>query len=600
MSRKLQSLLKFFCSAFLITTLITGCASRPPKYDVYPTLSLSERVKDKDDWWTILFNKELNILSANEWTPKNKLFDETFSQVVKEYGVSTKRPAPSAVKQAFRDFKFEDYSSQDIKHSINGMLQFIDHEHPNLLLNAARHKSAPLIDTYKLPSLVSSEYPVGVSLTKWTTPIPLENKPAKSSIIIIPNTVIVSADKSQITSADGKVVFGKEGKEKDDSTKKDGKEGAKTSEENKLIIDDFNPEQNINLSLSTVLNSPSVLDRIEYVSTYIKLEPFPFPPNGDVVLEREFWRRFFALNTTRDGLIKDEATSHDMRRAIEDMRVRIINTDTTVKIRDLDFGSLKQSTKDNLNAEIGATIAAVPTLTGLNPKLTYAKEVYGEQNLKLQQQLDQRSAYVDPSGSFLRVTQRGMQSVNLAGRFVENVTLHIPVAQDEVQVLVPSDEKATKYVVRWFSEPLYSRVDALTMSVVVARQATALAESTKDSFRLDDPKDAAYIVGVTRPYRFTVWQNEREMSQVMTREIFGNDINVQENSVVFFTFEQERPAPLRLYKFTPDQQHELLAKIREQAIPEYGVVSLTLDGCRSVKIGLRDREDPSKLVGFKK
>jgi len=47
------------------------------------------------------------------------------------------------------------------------------------------------------------------------------------------------------------------------------------------------------------------------------------------------------------------------------------------------------------------------------------------------------------------------------------------------------------------SEPLYSRVEGITFSVVVARQATHLVHSYHDRYGLDDRKDAAFIVDVT-------------------------------------------------------------------------------------------------------
>lgn len=640
----------------LIFILITSCASQPV-YEIYPTLSMTDRLEKSekqgakritwwtdpcssedvhtflDDgtkefhWWTERLKSELCTVAMHEWSPSTSLLEKTLSEAAEEYGVqeadknkirttiSPKRPDLPLFKKVFYDkFKLED---DPLRNSatchINRMLRYIDREHPNLLVEASRLKSPLGVDGYKLPSLVSIGYPVGVALTRWTAPSPEETKTGGTNIVIVGNTVVTPSGASLVLTPDGKPLPVIQGRAKDGTKEKDGKVQAERTKVKPTLPEDFKTKQRVPLSLSTVLNSPSVFDRIEYVSTYLYLDPFPFPPNGGVVLEKEFWRRFFALNKNRNSLIKNETkvndgTELDMCRAIGDMRVRIVDTETSVKFRDLDFGSVSRKTSDKFSADIAATATVPPTFTSITPKVSYSGGVDTDTTTKLQQQLDQRSTYVDPENEFLRITQRGMQSVNLAGRFVENLTIQIPAAQDKIPVLVTVEDNKTKkakYQVKWFSQPLYSRVDALTLSVVVARQATALAKSTKDSFRLDDPKDAAFIVGITQPQRVTLWQNEREMWEVMTREIFGDSKDVPENQKVFFTtFKEGPPSPLRLYDFTPEQQHELLRKIQDLAASEkcrYGVVSLTIDNNATIDIGLPDDlTKPNKLVGFKK
>jgi hypothetical protein len=138
-----------------------------------------------------------------------------------------------------------------------------------------------------------------------------------------------------------------------------------------------------------------------------------------------------------------------------------------------------------------------------------------------------------------------------------------------------------------------------------------LAKSTKDSFRLDDPKDAAFIVGVTRPYRMTLWQNERGMTEVTTTDIFGH--KVKNETVYFRTFDDERIAPLTLSGFTPEQEHELCRRIRDIIkvgpnqwlkdgnLNKDGTVSFVIDPCdpNKITVGLRDVRDANELVGFK-
>jgi len=610
----LRSLI-WILGVLLVSNLVVSCDSQQPKYEVYPTLSMEDRLKGENsqyEWWNTRFNSELAMMTANEWKPSIGLLNMTFSQAAEEYGIPLNEPKPALfVEKAFYDkFKLEenDRNRNGVRNGVNGMLRFIDYEHPNLLVEASRLKPAPAIDHYGLPSMVSNDYPVGVALTKWTVPPTAESKRGGTDIVIIADAVVTPSEPSLIFGRDRKSLVSVHGAARNDTKDKDGKAQAEPTKAEPNLIEDFKSEQPVALSLSTVLNSPSVFDRIEYVSTYLYLQAFPFPPNGDVVLEKEFWRRFFALNGHRDPNVQKDAAWNDMRRAIEDMRVRITDIKTTVTLCDVSFGSLTRKTSDKFNAGVTATAAVPPALTGITPTLGYVSGVDTEATMKLQQQLDQRSTYIDPAGHFLRITQRGMQSVNLAGRFVENITLSIPPAQDQVPVLVPVQEnttKAVKYQIRWLSQPLYSRVDALTLSVVVARQPTALAKSTKDSFRLDDPKDAAFIVGVTRPYRITLWQHEREMWGVMTRDIFGNDTVVSKNQKVFFTaFDEEHPIPLTLFGFTPEQQHELLRQIRNLATNHLDQpVSLPLEAGNIgslIKIGLPDdRDHPTKLVGFR-
>jgi len=119
--------------------------------------------------------------------------------------------------------------------------------------------------------------------------------------------------------------------------------GTKKAEPN---ISDFQPRQKVTVHVSTVLNSPSVLDRIEYVSTYIYIYPWQDMPNGNVVLERELWRDFFAVNTVRDSLIRNSQVTNDIRRAIEDMRVHVTDIGTLVQFNPVDLGSLQQTTTD--------------------------------------------------------------------------------------------------------------------------------------------------------------------------------------------------------------------------------------------------------------
>jgi hypothetical protein len=620
---------------FLISILITSCDSLPPKYEVYPTLSIEKQRKyplmDSNDpyyRWRTRFETEMNMMVQHEWIPTIDLLQKTFEEVSKEYRFESNSPDFNSVRKAFSEkfqleanlpnrncLKYDPNKNCDVYSpntncltcGIHRMLKLIDLEHPNLLVDTSRLKLPPAAYQYSLPSLVSGYYPVDVATTEWTSPNPAKSD-VNNTTIIVGGTVITSSKPPLIVAPDYKSLASQQNVAKDDMKSKNKKALAESKKVNTGAVDDFNSEQHVTLNLSTALNSPSTFDRIEYVSTYLYLQPFPFPPNCDVVLEREFWRRFASLNGDRDPLDKNDAALNDMMRAIEEMRARITNIETTVKLRDVDLGSLTRKTSDKFNVGLSATATVPPVWTSIGPNLGYSSEVSTEAFTKLKQELDQRSTYIDPDGKFLRITQRGMLSVNLAGNFVEDITLSVPPAEDQILVLMPvksSKVKAAEYQVTWLLQPLYSRVDAFTLSVVVARQATSLAKSTKDSFRLDDPKDAAFIVGVTRPYRITLWQNKRVIDVVTTGDIFGNDAKVPKNRDVYFTtFDNERPHPLLLYNFAPEQMFELCRKIQNSAKPDYKLVHLRIcDACKpnSITIGLpNDPNNPTNLVNFKR
>jgi hypothetical protein len=549
-------------------------------------------------------------LVEHEWKPSEDLLKKTREEAAEEYDFLRDRRDFPEIKEAY-DNLIKEYDGGARK-NVTTMLEIIDYEHSNLLVSNPKEQQTD----YPLPSLLSGKNPIGAALTaRWAPPSP-KTKSNESNTVIIANTVVTLPDATLVADLKNQSLKGKSVEAKKEKDKKDQ---AANSIATSPVPEDFKTEQNVTLSISTVLNSSAVLDRIEYLSTYVYIQPFPFPANGDIVLEKEFWREFFSFHKYRNPLLWKDTSSHDMKRAIQDMRVRVVSIGTDV-IKNIDLGSLTRTTDDKLIAGISATAVAPPTLTGITPSLNYTREAGSSANLKLQQELDQRSTYINPSGNFLRITQRGMHSVNLAGNFVENITLSIPAGQDKIPVLVPSrteDMKAgqdkisslvpnktkdIKCQVKRLSQPLYSRVDAYTVSIVVARQTTELAKSTKDFSHIDDPSNAAFVTGVTPVYRLTLWQHEREMYEVMTGDIFGKDPALAKNKNVFFTtFEGERPAPLILAGFQSEEQDELMRKIQKLAKKDLRVPVHLPIGNDTITIGLpNDTNNPVKLVGFVK
>ena len=182
-------------------------------------------------------------------------------------------------------------------------------------------------------------------------------------------------------------------------------------------------------------------------------------------------------------------------------------------------------------------------------------------------------------------------------------------------MLVPDDQPAKpsqptkpKFKVKWLAQPLYSRVDAISMSVFVVRQTTRLANTNQDTFRQEDPTDAAFIVGLSRPFTFTLWQNDRHVVQRMAHKIEGN---VKKPYAIYFRIAPVgseppgmRPALLRFANWSPEQYFSLWAKIRQTGEYKAGnVVPLQLDddspALGKIEIGLAVKpKDPDKLMGL--
>jgi hypothetical protein len=597
---------------FLVSVFIIGCDSGQPRYEVYPTLSIESRrdwpdkgsrglftlwMKDSDaalSRWRDRFESEVNKMVLYEWDPNINLLKNTLAQVSEEYGSNLTEPnnVMQAVLNVFRGkLKIEGSSDcndsniydNDINGGIDRMCRLIDAEHPGLLKDGSSFILPPInINPFNLitplPDMVSNDYPVDVSPTIWSRPSPSsKSETNETTIFLAGGTVINSSKPPTIVNGCCGSIAAADQNARDKTKTIDEEKKTAVNEAEVGRIEDFNSMQCVSVSISTALNSASTLDRIEYISTYLFLQPYPFPPNGDIVLEKEFWRRFFALNAIRDPDIRERAIPDDMMRAIEDMRVHIIDTDTDLKPI-IDLGSLSRHTSDTFNAALSGKVTPVPGFAEISPSLSYISGVTTDTAIKLQQQLDQRSVYVDSPGKFLRITQRGMQSVNLAGRFIENITLFIPAAQKRTPVLAMVHDSGNKvhYERKLISKPLYSRVDAFTVSVVVTRRATALAKSTKESFRLDDPKDAAFVVGITRPYRITLWQYERKIS-------------IPDKDRITFDSNTEPPAPLMLYDFTPEMSSKLLYEIHKNTPSDScDIISFSPSFC--------DINDPNKIT----
>jgi hypothetical protein len=480
------------------------------------------------------------------------------------------------------------------------MLLRIDDEHKALFKPGKYNKSDRGVRLFSAsPRMVSLNYPVGVSLTVVNPPEGEKSSEKTNTLpLVIINNYLNGAPSTGTNSS---------------------------SKENKLAsinpVVDFNSNPDVTLSLSTVLNSADVLDRIEYVSTFIYIYPYPQPPNGDVSLDDEFLKAFFARQLPRlSGKAREEATQADLAGSFDRMRVRFRNVTTTVVTKDLNLGTVNRTAENDLSAILGASIPVAPAT--VNPSINVASKVTGATSFQILKQLDQRSAYVSSDGAFLRITQRGMSSVNLNGRFNEQVQLYIPPAADPLYVIEPTTEESGSpksqdtnsntlpkaatapklgFQIKALAEPLYSRVDALVVSVVVARHPTQLRRSTQETFglSLEDAADEDFIVGLARPAKVQLWRADRTLDRIYTADL---DFTTTNNVQIYFDSPSMgfyEAKPLRLAGFDDTQQLEFIGKI-SRAI-RTGLNTNTPTTLTNTPTTLIESQDPlSSLVICKK
>jgi hypothetical protein len=603
---------------FILPFILCSCAawhkvqSPPPQFTVYPTLSLKSRLAADSTLqrWKRAYTSA--VANASPWKPDEQLLRDTYINASQEFDLQNPAAVTDLVSNAFKLFSagnngLDADAPALLTNKIMRMFELTDKEQaslfvddPGQLKTPPRYSKSHFLST-RLPTTVSAELPVGVSVTPvWQSG--QGDAPSKTEKAAKPAGEKVVADKLLLTV----------------QAASSAEPGSPPKETASPEISDFQPDQKITINISTVLNSPSVLDRIEYVSTYVYIFPWQDVPNGNVVLERELWRDFFSINSIRDPLIRSKMLTADLRRAIEDMRVQVRDIGTTVQYNPVDLGSLSQTTTDTSELGLNGTLSALapPTLPSVAMAPKYIGVLSTVANIQLKQQLDQRSTYIDPPGDFFRITQRGMQSVNLAGRFKEMVTLNIPAATEQFRVLAPkagnSKNKAGKssqaassgktnneaspeesekpgYEEMMISQPLYSRVEGITFSVVVAREATHLLHSSRDRYGLEDARNASFIADVTFPELITLWQWERSLDAVQTSDIFGKS-DAPAKAVYFRTYPEEQPSPLYLANFSPQQRLELISAIRKNWTNNV----VTVGG---VDFGLPDKkEHPTNLT----
>jgi len=111
-----------------------------------------------------------------------------------------------------------------------------------------------------------------------------------------------------------------------------------------------------------------------------------------------------------------------------------------------------------------------------------------------------------------------MDAVNIAGGLREKVTLRIPPAAAGRQIL---DLKDGKPEFRKIDVPLYTKVQAIAISLAVVREPYSYKRSATEKYGLPDGADSYYLVVLPYPEVLTLWTLDRKVSR-LTSDILNH------------------------------------------------------------------------------
>jgi hypothetical protein len=295
--------------------------------------------------------------------------------------------------------------------------------------------------------------------------------------------------------------------------------------------DAFNPFQTFELTLSSVLNSPDVVNRIDYLTTYLYFYQFPYPSNADVQLEDEYWQRFMAYHYLRHKEEDSLSLAGDLDAAWNAMRVEIDKINTTVAYAPLqEIAQVTRAAGQTVEIKPQPTVNLAGTIQGkVETPITLTSDVKTTVTEKLMKELDRRSTWIYPNRNMLRITQRGMEAINVAGSFKDEVTLKIPASYQQRYVLdfeEQGDAGPKQLTLRALKQPLYSSVGAFIISLAVVREPYHFKRSASEKFGLADSADSYYIVSVAKPTVLPLWHWNRMIYQLDTDDIDFKDFKL--------------------------------------------------------------------------
>lgn len=292
-------------------------------------------------------------------------------------------------------------------------------------------------------------------------------------------------------------------------------------------ISPFPTKQSFELNLSTALNSPDIVNRLDYVTTYIQFFAYPFPANGQLKLEKEFWARFKSLQMPRYPETRKLTTLVDLGTAWKSMRVQIYNVETLVQLTPLqEIAHVTRESTQGVEVKSEPSIELMGATKGkIEGAISASSSIKNTVSERILKELDRRSIWLSPERNILRLTQRGMEAINIGGTLSENVTLDIPAATEELPFIELHKNTA---VVATVSQPLYRRVTAVAISLAVVREPFELRKSSSEKYGLPDSADAYYVVVVSPPIPLTLWEWDRKVDRLTLQDL---DLTYEPKSV---------------------------------------------------------------------
>ena len=308
----------------------------------------------------------------------------------------------------------------------------------------------------------------------------------------------------------------------------------------------ISPFQTFELTLSSILNSPDTANRLEYVTTYLAFYDFPYPIHSAVTMEDEFWLRLRAKQKAKTDREKLLSFSIDLDAVWESLKVRIESVETTVVPSPIqEIASVSREGSQSVEIKPQPSIELKGTVKGtIETPLSLNSSTKTSVSEKLLREFDRRSVWLNRSRDVMRITQRGMDAVNIAGGLREKVTLRVPPAATGRHVL---DFKDGKPEFRRVDVPLYTKVQALAISLGVVREPYGYKRSATEKYGLPDGADSYYLVVLPYPEVLTLWTLDRKVSRltsdILDLEMRPPGLHEKQFDLMFYSPENQESFP---------------------------------------------------------
>lgn len=270
----------------------------------------------------------------------------------------------------------------------------------------------------------------------------------------------------------------------------------------------FSRTQKIELTISSAVNTAEVDDRLDYVSAYLIIPPFPTMTNQFFDLEGRLLQRIRAYTMGRIPRLRQDRIDGDIHRALMDLSVRFESVENIqTRLATLDLGTVQNTF---------GTTAGVSAPTGLPVVPTISSNLQGVRTDKLLKEIDRRSVWLAPERNAIRITQRGHGAVSVAGTITESLSLRIPerdmlvvqVKETKADASADVKQKKVKLSARNIGQPMYAAVDGLAVLIGTARMAIPAINPFKS-----EPNGYSMTI-LHGPYWIRLWENDSQIPQV--------------------------------------------------------------------------------------